>query len=130
MAVLSQEPTAEKEVNEAAVSYPKRNTYQSFLFLKWKRAVLYLIAIFLMGQLFSFGVYVSIEKWDIDEIAEEYTGENIANVVRWFGSEGRAWSVFLDESGMKDTVYNVVGVVKEEIEEVIDPFSWYDPTTW
>ena len=76
-----------------------------------------MIAIFLIGQLFSFGVYVSIEKWDADEHIEDILGENVANVVRWLGSEGMAWNVFLDESGLKDTVYDVVGIMEEEIEE-------------
>ncbi len=129
MSILSQEPV-ETVGNETAVNYPKRNSYQTYLFLKWKRGVLYLIALFLIGQLFSFGVHVSIEKWEVDEIAEEYTGENIANVIRWLGSEGRAWNVFLEESGLRDTVYDAVGIVEEEIEEIIDPFVWYDPWTW
>ena len=129
MTILLQEP-AETVNQETAVNYPKRNTYQSFLFSKWKRGLLYLIALFMIGQLFSFGVHVSIEKWDADEHIEDILGENVANVVRWLGSEGRAWSVFLDESGMKETVYDVVGIVQEEIEEIIDPFVWYDPWTW
>lgn len=129
MTVLSQEP-AETVNKEPAVYYPKRNSYQSYLFLRWKKGLLYLMAIFLIGQLFSFGVHVSMAKWDIDEHIEDVLGENIANVVRWLGSEGRAWSVFLDESGLKDTVYQSVGVVQEEIEEIIDPFVWYDPWTW
>ncbi|MCK5345375.1 MAG: hypothetical protein KAR20_18320 [Candidatus Heimdallarchaeota archaeon] len=129
MAILSQEPV-ETVDNEAAVNYPKRNSYQSYLFLKWKRGILFLIAIFLIGQLFSFGVHVAIAKWDVDEFTEEIFGENVANVVRWLGSEGRAWSVFLDESGMKGIVYDAVGVVKEEVEDIIDPFVWYDPRTW
>ncbi|MCK5617494.1 hypothetical protein KAR91_87330 [Candidatus Pacearchaeota archaeon] len=129
MTILSQEP-AEIVNKETAVSYPKRNSYQTYLFLKWKRGLLYLMAIFLIGQLFSFGVHVSMAKWDIDEHIEDVLGENIANVVRWLGSEGRAWSVFLDESGLKDTVYQSVGVVQEEIEEIVDPFVWFDPWTW
>ena len=129
MAILSQEPV-ETVDNEAAVNYPKRNSYQSYLFLKWKKGILYLIALFLIGQLFSFGVHVSIEKWEVDEIAEEYTGENIANVIRWLGSEGRAWNVFLDESGLRETVYDTVGIVREKVEKIVDPFVWYDPWTW
>lgn len=129
MKVLSQEPV-ETTDKKTEVNYPKRNSYQSYLFLKWKKGLLWLIAIFLVGQLFSFGVYVSIEKWEVDEIAEEYIGENVANVIRWLGSEGRAWGVFLDESGLEETVYDAVGIVKEEIEEIVDPFEWYDPTTW
>lgn len=127
--ILSQEPT-EIKTSENEVPYPKRNSYQSFLHQKWKVGILLLISLFLVGQLFSFGIHVSIEKWEVDEIAEEYTGENIANVIRWLGSEGRAWNVFLDESGLKETVYDAVGIVKEEIEEIVDPFAWYDPTTW
>ena len=131
MSILSQEPTVNSTTDpETTVNYPKRDTHQSYLFLKWKRNILFLAALFIMGQLFSFGVHVSIAKWDVDEIIEEYAGGDIANVVRWVGSEGRAWSVFLDESGMKGAVYNAVGVVKEEIEEIIDPFVWYDPRTW
>ena len=129
MAVLSQEP-AEIKTAVDAVIYPKRDAHQSFLFSKWKKGLAFLIALFMMGQLFSFGVHVSMKKWDVDEIIEDIIGENVANVVRWLGSEGQAWGIFLDESGLKDTVYEAVGVVKEEIEEIIDPFVWYDPRTW
>ncbi len=127
--MLSQEP-AETVEQKTTVDYPKRNSYQSYLHQKWKVGILLVLSLFLIGQLFSFGVHVSIEKWDVDEIAEEYTGENIANVIRWLGSEGRAWNVFLDESGLRETVYDVVGIVQEEVEEIIDPFVWYDPWTW
>lgn len=129
MKILSQEPD-HKIKQESVVSYPKRNTYQNHLFLKWKRGILWLMAIFFIGQLFSFGVHVSNEKWEVDEVVEEYIGENIANVIRWLGSEGRAWSVFLDESGLKDTVYDAIGIIQDEVEQIVDPFKWYDPTTW
>ena len=121
MSVLSQEP-AESKTDEDAVNYPKRNAHQNFLFTKWKRGIVFILSVFIIGQLFSFGIHVSMKKWEIDGIVEEITGENLANVVRWLGSEGRAWSVFLDESGLKDTVYNAVGVIKSEVEEIIDPF--------
>lgn len=127
--MLSQEPAETKTV-ENAVAYPKRDARQTFLFAKWKKGVALIVAIFLLGQLFSFGVHVSIKKWDTDEIVEDVFGENIANVVRWLGSEGQAWGVFLDESGLKDTVYEAVGMVKDEVEDIIDPFVWYDPRTW
>jgi len=129
MTVLSQEPV-EIVAAEEAVNYPKKDTYQNFIFSKWKRSIILLVSIFIIGQLFSFGIHVSIQKIDMDEIVENVLGENAANIVRWLGSEGQAWGVFLEESGLKDTVYSAVGMVKEKVEETIDPFVWWDPTTW
>jgi hypothetical protein len=129
MATLSQEPL-EVVPEEEVVNYPSRDSHQSYLFYRWKRKILYIMALFIIGQFFSFGIHVSIKKWEVDQITEEILGENVANVVRWLGSEGRAWSVFLDESGLEGVVYDAVGIVKEEIEEIIDPFTWYDPRTW
>lgn len=127
--MLSQEP-AETVKTENVVPYPNRDAHASYMRRKWTVRIIFLIILFLAGQTFSFGVHVSMERWESDEIIEDILGENVAYVVRWLGSEGRAWGVFLEESGLKETVYDAVGMVKEEVEDIIDPFNWYDPRTW